>query len=37
MEKSEVFTGGGSEYSLVKISPAELLRANQALVARVRR
>jgi prolyl-tRNA editing enzyme YbaK/EbsC (Cys-tRNA(Pro) deacylase) len=37
MEKSEVFTGGGSEYSLVKISPVELLKANQALVARVRR
>jgi Cys-tRNA(Pro)/Cys-tRNA(Cys) deacylase len=37
MEKSEVYTGGGSEYSLVKISPAELVKANQGLVARVRR
>jgi Cys-tRNA(Pro)/Cys-tRNA(Cys) deacylase len=37
LEKSEVFTGGGSEYSLVRISLAELLRANQALVVRVRR
>ncbi len=37
LEKAEVFTGGGSEYSLVRISPAELLRANQALVARIRR
>ena len=37
MEKSEIYTGGGSEYSLVKISPAELVKANKALVTRIRR
>lgn len=37
LEKAAVFTGGGSEYSLLKISPAELLKANQGLVARIRR
>lgn len=37
LEKSEIYTGGGSEYSLVKISPAELVKANQALVTRIRR
>ncbi len=37
MEKSQVYTGGGSEYSLVKISPVELVKANKALVTRIRR
>lgn len=37
MEKSAVFTGGGSEYSLVKISPAELVKTNNARVTRIRR
>lgn len=37
IEKSQVFTGGGSEYSLVKISPVELVKANKALVTRISR
>ena len=37
MDSPEVYTGGGSEYSLVKITPAELVRANAALVTRIRR
>jgi prolyl-tRNA editing enzyme YbaK/EbsC (Cys-tRNA(Pro) deacylase) len=36
MEKDFVYTGGGSEYSLVRISPAELQRANGAQVVRIR-
>ncbi len=37
MDCREVYTGGGSEYSLVKVSPAELVRANEAQVTRIRR
>ena len=37
MDCQEIYTGGGSEYSLVKVSPAELVRANAALVTRIRR
>ncbi len=37
MEKSVVYTGGGSDKSLVRIAPAELLRANRAELARVRK
>lgn len=37
MEKSLVYTGGGSDKSLVRIAPAELLRANRGELARVRK
>lgn len=36
MDMPEVYTGGGSEYSLVKVAPSELVRANRALVTRIR-
>ncbi len=37
MEKNAVYSGGGSENSLVKISPQELLRANKGRIVRVRK
>lgn len=37
MERELVFTGGGSETSLVKIGTVELVRANQGTVLRIRR
>lgn len=37
LECDVVYTGGGSEQSLVKISSQELVRANQGEVARIRR
>ena len=37
MEKDEVYTGGGSETSLVRVSPQALLQANEGQVARVRK
>ena len=36
MEKDVVYTGGGSEYALVRIAPQELIRANQGRVVRIR-
>src|SRR5579883_1178894 len=36
MERDIVFTGGGSETSLVKIGTTELVRANQGTVLRIR-
>jgi Cys-tRNA(Pro)/Cys-tRNA(Cys) deacylase len=36
MEKDFVYTGGGSEYALVRVSPQELMRANQGHVVRIR-
>ena len=36
MERELVFTGGGSETSLVKISTEELVRANQGTILRIR-
>lgn len=36
MERELVFTGGGSETSLVKINTEELVRANQGTVLRIR-
>jgi prolyl-tRNA editing enzyme YbaK/EbsC (Cys-tRNA(Pro) deacylase) len=36
-EKDVVYTGGGSEYSLVKIRPADLLKANGGQVVRIRK
>ncbi len=37
MEKDFIYTGGGSEYSLVRISPAELVKANGAKVVKIRK
>ena len=37
MERSVVYTGGGSDRALVRIAPAELVRANAATIARVRK
>lgn len=37
MEKELVYTGGGSPNSLIKISTEELQKANQALIARIRK
>jgi Cys-tRNA(Pro)/Cys-tRNA(Cys) deacylase len=37
MERELVFTGGGSETSLVKISTAELIRANHGTILRIRK
>jgi len=37
MEREIVFTGGGSENSLVKISTEELVRANQGRILRIRK
>ncbi len=37
MEKEMVFTGGGSENSLVKIAPQELVRANAGRIVRIRK
>src|SRR5215469_14233787 len=36
MERELVFTGGGSETSLVKIKTEELVRANQGTILRIR-
>ena len=37
MRKDEVYTGGGSETTLVRVSPQVLLRANGGRVVRIRR
>jgi Cys-tRNA(Pro)/Cys-tRNA(Cys) deacylase len=37
MERETVYTGGGSETSLVKISTGELVRANQGTILRIRK
>ena len=37
MQKDEVYTGGGSETALVRVSPRALLQANGGRVVRVRR
>lgn len=37
LEKETVYTGGGSEHSLVRITSAELLRANGGTAARIRK
>jgi prolyl-tRNA editing enzyme YbaK/EbsC (Cys-tRNA(Pro) deacylase) len=37
MQMEVVYTGGGSEYSLVKICPADLMKANGGELARVRK
>lgn len=37
MDRKEVYAGGGSDRTLVRLSPQELLKANQAEVVRVRR
>jgi prolyl-tRNA editing enzyme YbaK/EbsC (Cys-tRNA(Pro) deacylase) len=37
MEKEKVYTGGGSENSLLLIFPPELQRANQGRIVRIRK
>ena len=37
MEKERVYTGGGSENSLVLIDPREIQRANQGQIVRIRK
>ena len=37
MARDAVYAGGGSDRALVRVSPAELLRANGGVVARVRK
>jgi len=37
MEMDVVFSGGGSEYSLIRIRPADLVKANQGEMVRVRK
>jgi len=37
MEKEMIYTGGGSENSLVLINPGELHRANQGQIVRIRK
>lgn len=37
MDKEVVYTGGGSEYSLLRISTQELHKANQGQIVRVRK
>jgi len=37
MEKEMVYSGGGSKKSLIKISPQELLKANQGQVIKIRK
>ena len=37
MEKDKVYTGGGSENSLVLVAPPEIQRANQGRIVRIRK
>jgi prolyl-tRNA editing enzyme YbaK/EbsC (Cys-tRNA(Pro) deacylase) len=37
LQMEVVYSGGGSEYSLVKIRPADLVKANQGEVLRIRK
>ncbi len=37
LDKEIVYTGGGSENSLVRIAPGELRRANQGTIVRIRK
>lgn len=37
MDMDIVYTGGGSTYSLVRMTPQELVKANNAMVIRIRR
>jgi prolyl-tRNA editing enzyme YbaK/EbsC (Cys-tRNA(Pro) deacylase) len=37
MEMDVVYSGGGSEYSLTKMRPADLVKANQGEMVRVRK
>jgi len=37
LDREQIYTGGGSERSLIKISSNELLRVNQGKVVRIRR
>lgn len=37
MEKEFIWSGGGSEHSLVRVSPQEMVRANHGRIVRVRK
>lgn len=37
MEKEQVYTSGGTQNSLIRIKPAEMKRANKAIVAKIRK
>ncbi len=37
MDKEVVYSGGGSQNSLIKISPVELQKANQGQIIRIRK
>jgi Cys-tRNA(Pro)/Cys-tRNA(Cys) deacylase len=37
MEMEAVYSGGGSEYSLTKMRPADLVKANQGEIVRIRK
>ena len=37
MDKEMIFSGGGSENSLIRLSPVELQKANQGRIARIRK
>ena len=37
MEKDVVYSGGGSEHALVKISPTELIKANKAKIVDIKK
>ncbi len=37
MEKDIIYTGGGNDHSLVKISPENLIKSNNALISRIRK
>ena len=37
MDKEIIYSGGGSENSLIKLSPVELQKANQGQIARIRK
>ena len=37
MEKDVVYSSGGSENSLIKISPKELQRVNKGIITKIRK
>ncbi len=37
IEKNLIYTGGGTDHSLIKIDPKVLIRANKAKIARIRK
>lgn len=37
MEKDMIYTGGGNDHSLVKISPGDLIKSNNGLISKIRK